>query len=293
MKYFSITENEKEIRCIEFEDLQEEKKYIEEPIKNNKWEIIDEIRDNSRRDFFGGSTLEETLQALDYGLKSYTDYFLENINEYTKTTNEDNGLYMDIEGFAYDMGSVVEGVPECCITAGMPTPVPIIKIMVDITFAGCVEAKIIMNRGVAITNLINTLLAKKNIVELSFVDFNTQCDMNTLIKTNVDTTTLPISTIAMLCSPQFFRQVSWIATDELRQKESTLGRGRSEMLKCIAKKIEEENILFIGGSYTDPLGVDYGRYDSIAEANKYITELYNNFCVKQEGGIPENEVGEG
>lgn len=284
MKRYEMEEEGRKVKCIEFENIQEQKEYIKNCIEEKKWDIIDEIKnaENDRRrfKFFGSSTLEDTFKSLDYGLSSYTEYFLENINEAANTSEEDNGLYMDIEGFAYDMGSVVEGVPECCINAGMPLSVPIVKIMVDITFATYTEAKQIMNRGVAITNLINTLLAQKNIVELSFIDFNVQGDMNTFIKTNVDTTTLPIGTIAMICSPQFFRQISWITTDELRNKNSGWGRGRSEMLRCVHEQIKKENILFIGGSYTDTGCIEDGHYDSIKAANEYITKKFNDYCKK-------------
>lgn len=267
------------IRCVEFDNLYEQKEYVNKAISDNKWKVIRDLKCEYKPNFHGDTPLEKTVLAMDYGLQDYTNYFLENIENVKQESDSNTELYMDMEGFAYDMGSVVSGVPECCINGGSPTSTPTIKIFVDITFFWGVTAKEIQNRGIAITNLINTLLTRKYIIELSFVDFNIQGDLNTLIITNIDSSTLSVATIAFMSSPQFFRQISWITTDELRNRDSECGRGRSSMNKWYKQKIEEEKILFIGGSFNDE-AVDEGAYRTIESANKYITKLFNKFCNK-------------
>jgi len=269
------------VRCIEFDNLFEQREYVEKAINDNKWSVIREIREGQtkRSDFFGETNLSETIYAMDYGLQGYTNYFLDNISEVKQEADCNDELFMDSEGFAYDMGSVVSGVPECCINGGSPTSTPTIKIFVDITFYWGISAKEIQNRGIAITNLINTLLHKKYIIDLAFVDFNIQRDLQTMIITKFDSTTLSVATVALMCSPQFFRQLSWIATDELRGRNSDMGRGTSGMNNYLKNKIDEENIFFIGGSYNDRK-VGEGVYKSIESANKHITKLFNKFAEK-------------
>lgn len=267
-------------KCVHFDNLVEQKEYIKDAIKTRKWKVVSEIeRDQpTRTDFYGETNLEDTLLSMDYGLKSYTEYFLDNIDDISSESDGAYGMFMDYEGFAYDMGAVVSGEPECCVNMNQLAPTPIINIIVDISFVWNVSATKIMNRGIAITNLVNTLLAKKYIVNLEFVDFNIQNDIRTRIYTKIDTTTISIATIAMLCSPQFFRQISWITTDELREKDSESGRGNSILDSRVINELKKD-ALFIGGSYNDNGACNQrGVYDSVKKANEYITELFNEYC---------------
>lgn len=269
-------------KCVFFDNLVEQKEYIKEAIATGKWNIVSEIRERQpvETNFFGDTNLENTLIAMDYGLKSYTEYFLDNLDEINSEQDGADGMFMDYEGFAYDMGAVVSGEPECCVNMNQLAPTPVINICVDISFCWNVPAKEIMNRGIAITNLINTLLTKKYIVNLEFVHYNIQSDMNTYLRTKIDTTTISISTIAMLCSPQFFRQISWVSIDECREKNSDCGRGNS-ILNKKQREMLSKDALFIGGSYNDDNYTDDGGYGTVEKANKHIIELFNDYCRKQ------------
>lgn len=264
---------------ITFNNLQEQKKYIQKAIKENKWEIINEIkrRQPTNKNFYGNTNLDKTLTAIDYGLNNYTEKFIENLKETNQQTQTNEEIFLDTQGFAYDIGSVVQGIPECCINTGAPKTKKIIKILVDISFNCTTTAEEIMNRAIAITNLINTITIKKNIIKISFFDFNIQDDINTLILTNINTEIISPATIAFISSPQFFRQISWITTDELRNKDSTGGRGHSKLTDYIKDKIKKDNAFFIGGYYSDDK-VKKGIYKTINSANDYITELFNNYC---------------
>lgn len=270
-----------ETRTITFDSLHELTDYVDKAIKENRWEVIKEIRQRQggREKFFGDTNLENTMQAARYGLKEYTNYFLDNIKDIKPEGDMYDDIFLDYQGFAYDMGSVVAGVPECCINCGAPSISPTITIYVDITFYCGTKAKQIQNRGIAITNLINTLIARKYIIDLYFIDYNCQSDMNTLITTKIDAATLSVATVAFMCSPQFFRQMSWIATDELRNNDSCLGRGQSRLTEEMRKKIKDENIFYIGGSYTDEGCLDH--YNNVNEANTYIAKKFNKFCEQQ------------
>ena len=153
-------------KCIHFDNLVEQKEYIKDAIKTRKWKVVSEIEREQPKntDFYGETNLEDTLLSMDYGLKSYTEYFLDNIDDISSESDGADGMFMDYEGFAYDMGAVVSGEPECCVNMNQLAPTPVINIVVDISFVCRVTAKEIMNRGIAITNLVNTLLTKKYIV---------------------------------------------------------------------------------------------------------------------------------
>ena len=264
------------IKYLDFDNIQEQKEYISEPVKTQKWETTKEIEVGN---FYGKHTLAETMQGCDYGFQADTQKFIENLKE---TTNEDIGgenVYMDIEGFAYDMGAVVAGEPECCInfnTGGMNKT---IKILVDIGFHSGTSADEIYNRSYALINLINTLINKKYIIELKFFNYNVQHDMSTIVTTKVNVDNLSLATIAFMSSPEFFRQVTWITRDELRNKESEPSRGKTEVNDILKNYIKQEDALLIKGSF---MNKNFEReYRTKEQAEKTITNLFNEYCSQK------------
>lgn len=266
------------IKEKQFENIFEQLEYIRPSIEQNKYDVINKIRSKQscRKNFYGELSLNESLEAAKYGKKDYTEYFLENISDVTNETDAGSGIKMDYIGFAYDMGAVVAGEPECCVNMSDLAPVRTIDIVVDIVFAFHVKANQIMNRGIAITNLISTLLAKKYMVNLMFIDYNRQSDMSSRTITKVDCTNLSIATIAFMCSPEYFRQISWITTDNIRGCDSESNRGKGEISFSDRENFKKKG-LFIGGSYNSS-ATDDGEYDTIKKANSYITRLFNEYC---------------
>lgn len=261
------------IRCIEFDNLQEQKDYISEAVRTKKWSIVKEIVPD---DFYGRHTLEETMQGMDYGFPANTEIFLSNIKDVSSEDIGGENVYMDIQGFAYDMGAVVSGEPECCINFNTNGNTPVIKILIDIGFDGSVRAEYINNRSFAIVNLINTLINKKYIVDVKFLNYNIQGDMSTVVFTKCNVENLSIATIAMISSPEYFRQIIWITRDELRNKESEYGRGRTTNDNKFKELLKNENALFIPGSFIN----HNFTYDcqTKEKANSYITQLFNEYC---------------
>ena len=261
-----------------FDNLYEYREFAEKCAKEENYSIVSRVkREAGRNDFYGNLKFEDTIEAMKYGIKDYTSYFLENIADTTSEEDGWQGIFMDIEGFAYDMGAVVSGEPECCINWNDVAPTKVINIIVDISFNCGTSATEIKNRGVAIANLINTLLTKKYIVNLEFLEYNTQSDIDTEVLVKVDTSNLSIATIAMMCSTEYFRQVGFVTLDDIRHKESESGRGQGEMNNTKLNEWKDKGF-FIGGSYNDSRRTYNGCYRSIKSANETIEAMFNEYC---------------
>lgn len=271
---YTIDNNGKKIKAIDFDNLNEQLLYIQNPIKNKTYSVIDQVKQED--DFYGTHTLDQSLQGMKYGFDNDTNYFLDNIAQVQNDDGLTGGIHVDVEGFAYDMGSVVEGIPECCLNSNLPTPTPSVTIMVDIAFSWCVSARAISNRGIAITNLINTLLLNGYIVDLYLLRYNSQYDLDIMYTVKIDTTNLSIANIAYVCTPEYFRKIGWITTDVLREKESEIGRGQSKILPFMLNKIKKEKIFFIGGDYSDSNITSH--LDSVKNANNYILKTFKKYC---------------
>lgn len=271
---YTIDNNGKKIKAIDFDNLNEQLLYIQKPIKDKAYSVIDQVKQEDN--FYGTHTLDQSLQGMKYGFDNDTNYFLDNIAQIQNDDGLTDGIHVDVEGFAYDMGSVVEGIPECCLNSNLPTPTPSVTIMVDIAFSWCVSARAISNRGIAITNLINTLLLNGYIVDLYLLRYNSQYDLDIMYTVKIDTTNLSIANIAYVCTPEYFRKIGWITTDVLREKESESGRGESKILPFMLNKIKKEKIFFIGGDYSDSNITSH--LDSVKNANNYILETFKKYC---------------
>lgn len=276
VKTYNIISNNKKIKCVEFNGLLEQLDYITPQIENNVYNIVNEIGKSNKDKWNGEYTLNQTLEGMKYGFTNSTNYFLDNISEIRSQEGLDEGIFMDCEGFAYDMGNVVNGIPECCINIGLPSPKPCIKIMVDVSFSCNFKSKQINNRGIAITNLVNTLLIHGCLVELSFMMYNHQSDMDIMTLTTIDTKCLPISTIAFINSVDFFRKICFITMDVVREKESEWGRGNSNIKDFMLNKFKNDDIFFIGGSYVNTELSQ--NLNTVKQANNYILQLFKLFC---------------
>lgn len=273
---YNINSNGRNIKCIEFDGLVEQLEYIKPQIQNNVYGIVDEIRENSYNNWNGKYTLDQTLNGMMYGFKSETDYFLDMVEEIRTQEGLSDGMYMDVEGYAYDMGSVVDGVPECCVNTGMPTPTPSVSIMVDISFSCGYSAQDLNNRGVAITNLVNTLLLNGYIVDLYYMMYNTQSDMDIMYTIKVDTKTMPISSVAFMSSVDYFRKIGFVTMDVIRGKQSSYGRGTSTIHNFMLNKFKKNDIFFIGGSYSNNSLCSH--LSDVRDANKHLLEMFETFC---------------
>lgn len=270
------------IKCVDFDGFIDQLSYIKDFIKNDIFNTATEV--NECDDFYGEHTLSQTIEGMNYGFQNVTDYFLDIIEDVKSSTDISNGMFMDCEGFAYDMGAVVNGEPECCINYGLPKPTPCIKILVDIVFPCTYQSYQILNRGIAITTLIETLLVNGYIVDLYSFEFNNQYDIRIMYTNKIDTRTLSISNIAFMSSPEYFRKIGFITVDKIRNRPSGLGRGNSRILDFMINKIKKDKIFFIGGGYSD--NELYNHLDSPQNALKYMLEKFNLYA--QENKIEIN-----
>lgn len=271
---YNIKADNKQIKCMEFDNIIDLYENIMPFIKANTFGVVDEINENVG--WNGEHSLNQTVEAMKFGFQKNTDYFLDNIKEIRSQETTGKGTYLDYEGFAYDMGNVVEGVPECCLNADLPATKPCIKIVVDIGFPSLYSAKQLNNRGIAIANLINTLIINGFIIDLCFMRYNHQHDMDIMFTVQVNTEVLPISVVAFLSSSDFFRKIGFITTDFIRERPSEIGRGMTIIQEFMLNKFKREDIFFIGGGYSNP-ELCY-HLENIKEANNYLLSLFNTYC---------------
>ena len=271
---YNIKTSNKIIKCVEFDSIIDQYDYIMPSIRNNRFGNVTELEKDMG--WNGSYTLNEVVEGMKYGLQKSTDYFLDNIKEIRSQDTTGRGTFLDYDGFAYDMGSVVEGVPECCLNADLPAVKPCIKVLVDVSFSCRHSANQLDNRGIAIANLINTLIINGYIVDLCFMLYNTQSDMDIMATTRVNTEVLPISTVAFLSGSDYFRKIGFITMDEVRDKASNWGRGQSYIQNFMLNKFKKEDIFFIGGSYANPQISSH--INTVSEANEYIISLFATYC---------------
>lgn len=183
------------------------------------------------------------------------------------------GIAMGVEGCAYDMGAVISGEPECCLRMDDLTPVESIDIYVDIGYCGCVNANIINRRTIAIMKLINQLILQKVIVNFHLAHYTTvrgEYKLGTIL--TIKGTEGLIPQVAYLCSPSFFRIVSW-NLNEIRCGING-GYACSQPDGRLIKSIKKEGGFYIPGGYVDHFWEDVSDQES---ADNHLMERYERF----------------
>lgn len=183
------------------------------------------------------------------------------------------GIAMGVEGCAYDMGAVISGEPECCLRMDDLTPVESIDIYVDIGYSGDVDADTINRRTIAIMKLINQLVLQKVIVNFHLAHYTTvrgEYKLGTIL--TIKGTEGLIPQVAYLCSPSFFRIVSW-NLNEIRCGVNG-GSACSQPNKDLIKSIKKEGGFYIPGGYVDCFWSGVSDQES---ADKYLMESYERF----------------
>lgn len=232
------------------------------------------------RDFYGKpKSFKNLIDWLRYGQETQTEAFIDNLKDAGTSIDVNDGIFRDIEGFAYDMGSVVKGEPECCLNTGAPSPRPSLSIFIDTGYCGGVEAETINYRGFAIVKLINTLIAKGYLLDIHFVHYITTgggCSKSYcahLFKVNTDF--LALSTIGFASTCTFFRCITWLLTAIQNCNKDYEGDGCSRPSSDVIKKLKKKG-LFIPSGYTD------GFFESCSkeDAEKRIVEIFNKWAEK-------------
>lgn len=277
MRKYNLKIDDKNITAVDFNGLLDQFKFISNELKEKKFRTALE-QEKDKDTWWGSHSLEETIQGMFYGFESSTEYFLDNLERTKYTSDKDDGLFMSENGVVYDMGSVISGIPECCLDFGLPNPAPYIKIMVDITFPCGFSEKQIHNRGLAILSLLQTLIISGCIIDLYMFELNIQSDKTIMYTNKFDATCLSIADLAFLCSPEYFRRIGFITAECVRDKCSEYGCGRSDLPQFVIDKIKKDKIFYIGGGYTD--NELSGKLHSIEEAIQCLLGKFNTFCIE-------------
>lgn len=270
------------------DSLQEIKKVItslsKDELKEYYW--YREIESNERSDFFGRyKDFDDLISKLDVGTNKYDKYVFDNLKEPKLEDDENSGFSMSNEGFAYDMGSVIEGNPECCIAQKALSPRKHIKIVLEIFSTWHASSGDLANKAVAVANLINSLLAKGYIVDVKLVtlqyeDDNKKKDWNDYItdfSIDIPTNALNLQKLVYMFSSEFYRGILFLYTAIIANAPGACnGRSVKKDREEIVREYAKKNICYIPGIYDD------NTYSTIERANERILDHWNNFLKYRE-----------
>lgn len=260
--------------------------YIQKRIEEkgeNYWQHIKDSR--SARDWQGGVTYNQAINNLIFGNKDTTNTFLEGLDDVRKEKDVHSDVFLDTEGFAYDMGAVVEGEPECCLNSIGEAPKKTINIGITYDFCCGNAARVLAWRGIAITNLIYTLLNKGYIVNLKLIEcYKPNYDAfdkysRSYFSLDIPTENLCIGTIAFYCSVEFFRVIMILVQSMICEQPNRAGDGKGTMDIEDIYEIYGKDMFVIPDGYIDS---EMKYLESQEEANKVIESLFNEYC-KREG----------
>ena len=266
-------------KMIEFNSFSEVAEYLEQIPDLYKYEMTKKSRLSYDSSFFGIDSFDKVLNRLRYGDNRQTETFKNELKDLNSYDELDCGIFRDVEGFAYDMGSVVNGEPECCLNFGSPEAKQSLNIYIDLGYSGCTDAETINNRGYALVKLINTLISKGYILNVYVVRYATISyngdKYAQLIK--VPTEFFSLSIIAYACTCDFYRVVTWLLTAIQMKDKNYTGDSSAKADKKIIEGIKKRGDLYIGGGFTD------SRLSSCSkeEAEKIILNYYNEYIERK------------
>lgn len=260
---------------IEFDSLLTHAEYLKPYIEGGGYRVPKEMK--SEPYFYGKKTIEKVSDEMKYGDNTATAKLLDDIKQSGNNESDSNtGVFMDIEGVAFDMGSVISGEPECCVAMDSPDVKPLIKVMIDLGYNGDASANVINYRAVGIVNLINTLQAQGNILEVYVVRYATISSGNGKYaqKVKIDTNNLCISQLACASSVGYYRGACWLTTAIEMGNKSYSGESKSDISSEMKSNLRKDGYFYIGGGYSDN---HMYRLRSGEDATDYIKKLYNDF----------------
>lgn len=258
----------------DFESMNEIAEYIQKTPDIDKYQLISKDYLKSQSSFLGINSFDKVLDRLRYGDDKMTTIFLDQLATLkTEEGETQNAFFMDTEGVAYDMGSVVAGEPECCINQGYPETKPFLRIYIDTGYCGDVEPDIIANRGVAVFELISNLISRGYILDVRIIHFITIWSGQTLAQTvELSTDYLVTSQLAFGGTCEFFRIVTWLLTAIQCNNKTYCGEGRSMPSDEVIKSLKKDG-LYIPSGYTDARF----NYCNQKQAIEYVSEIYNEY----------------
>ena len=268
---------------IDFNSMSEIAQYLNDTTDLKSYKLTQNDFLTSESEFYGVKEFDTIIDRLKYGDKDTTSLYLKNLAECKNAEGEENtDIHMDIEGFSYDMGAVVSGEPECCVSGGFPKVKPHLNIYIDTGYSGRVSPKIIANRGVAIYQLISNLLSKGYLLDIWIVHYIDVSGRQYCQRVKLSTEYLTVSQLAFAGKCEFFRVVTWLLTAIQMRRRDYDGSGCSMPKSEVVETLKKDG-LFIPSGYTD------SRFNSCSreQALEYVTKIYNDYVW----GIYANNKG--
>jgi hypothetical protein len=247
--------------------------FIEPHKEDSSYKIVRDIPNN--RSFYASSSMSSIVEITKTGDTKATASLLDGLKEISSESESNSGVSMDIEGVAYDMGSVVSGEPECCIAMDNPTVKQSITILIDLGYSGEASAKSINYRSVGIVNLISTLQAQGYILNVQCGRFADCYGSKYGQIVSINTETLCIAQMASATSVGYYRGACWLTTAMQKGDKSYNGSSTSRLTSSIIDKLTKDNIFYIAGGFTCSRMTNL---KSPQEGIDIVVELFNKFC---------------
>ena len=201
--------------------------FAEDVKDDTSYRIVKQVKREAT--FFDAKNIGEILDRTRYGDTKATATLLDGLKQATGEGESQTGVSMDIEGVAYDMGSVVSGEPECCISMEQPSTKKHIEIVVDLGYSGSTSARTINYRSIGIVNLVSTLQAQGYMIDLYVMSMylNNKC----MHRVKVNTETFCVAQLASVTTTSYWRGLGWLTVEIMRDKKSDGGRDGSSLPK--------------------------------------------------------------
>ena len=261
-----------------FESLSEIADYIDNTKELREYSLTKESELSVGGGFYGVTKFDGLTDRLRYGDKKVTQMYISKLKSLVPEGDSNTGINMDIEGFAYDMGAVVSGEPECCVRMDAPDTKPALKIFIDTGYNGGVHPDVIANRGVAILQLISNLLSRGYILDVNvihFIDTSTGARVAQCVKLSTDF--LTTSQLAFTGTCEFFRIITWLLTAIQIGCKGYTGSGCSRPSTAVINEFKKDG-LYIPSGYTS----SFFNHCSLNEAIDEVAKIYNKYAEEKQ-----------
>ena len=279
MEYLNIFGND--IKTVQFADIMDMAKFIDENRGKQKWRVLEKDANswNNNCDF------DKAYNQMVYGYK-YNQNLMDNLADFTDEDMLDiGGLSMDVEGSAYDMGAVVQGVPECCIADTAVEEKKHLRLVASVGFNSGVDSEYIINRGVAIADLAASLMLKGYVVDLDFLmqynpTWSGSCG-SAIFFIRIPPGGFCASTIAFLTSAQFLRKICIGVCDFILQKDID-GHATGIKSKKVLDWCKKNSLYSEDGYDIDNNSTVREMYRTPQKARETVKDIYDNWLKNKE-----------
>ena len=271
----------KDIVTVQFSDIMDVAKFIDENRNKQNWRVVRK----GCSDWDNNCNFDKAYNQMVYGYK-YEQKLMDELADFRDENVLDMGwLSMDIEGSAYDMGAVVQGVPECCIAETAVEEKKHLRLVASVGFSAGMESKYIVNRGVAIADLAGSLMLKGYVVDLDFLmedNPNHSHLPKVVFFVRVPQSGLCASTIAFLTSSQFLRKIC-IGVSDFILGVDVNGSATGFKTEEVMKWCKENALYFEDGYDIDDNAQMREMYKTPAKSRETVKRLYDEW-LKSKGG---------